>query len=78
MLEEPVPCEFCGSAQGAGFFEQMGGIGDDDEMVLAPELCPSLLVETQHHPVVAADDEQRRGSDLGEVGPARSGRLVAE
>ena len=61
--------------QGAGLLEQVGGAGDDGELVLAAQLGLRPPVELEHDAVVAADDEQGRCPDRAPGGgPARSGR----
>src|SRR5438105_588159 len=45
--------------------EQMARPRDDPELLLAPELGERLLVDLDHAPVVATDDEERGRADLG-------------
>ena len=51
--------------QSAGFLEQMGRPGHDFEPLIASELVISRAVHVDDGFVETADDQQRRGGDVG-------------
>ena len=78
VCREPVSRQLGRRLEGAGFFEEMRGTGNDSKFALAPKSGPGVFVEIQYNPVVTTDDEQCRGAHRSkmvtrQVGPTASG-----
>ena len=58
--------------------EEVGGAGDDRDLVLAAQQARRALVQLQYLPVGASDDQQGRRDDRSRSSPARSGRPPRE
>jgi fermentation-respiration switch protein FrsA (DUF1100 family) len=61
----------------AGFLEQVGGAGHERELVGAAQQPLGLFVEPDDDVVAGADDQQRRGADLGQAGRGQVGAPTA-
>ncbi len=78
MGAEPVSGELGDLFEGAAFFEEVGGVGDDAECFVAGEVFDGFFGQLEHDIVVSADDEEDGAVDLleggtGEVWAAAAG-----
>jgi hypothetical protein len=75
VLREPLAGILCDLIERAGLLEEVGGAGDDDELVLDAQQGCGLAVHLDDGHIPPAHDEQGRGLHIGEavcgqVGPA--------
>jgi hypothetical protein len=71
--DEPLGGKVGDGVEGAWFFEQVTGAGDDLETRLAVHALLCVAVEFEHDVVPASDDQQGRRGDLWEAGPCEIG-----
>src|SRR6266545_3750426 len=75
--EEPLPCQASHCFQGALLREEVSGAGNDHQFRRTPEPGQGLLVQFDHDIVGAADDEQGRRLDRGQLIPGEVGPSAA-
>jgi hypothetical protein len=77
MGEEPVASEHADRRERSGLLEEVGGTGNDLDVMLAVQGARRLAVEIEDGVVVAAHDQQRGGPARPRASerPSRAARL---